>query len=103
MHCDHVIFPNLDFWTSPKHFSIISPEWNVPRISAILQPSTRCFSKQRALGLVDISSHSFTWTIRRSSLPTQPDEFGVALLSFSDVEPFFDGTRLDWPALILSC
>ncbi|KAK2957781.1 hypothetical protein BLNAU_7215 [Blattamonas nauphoetae] len=32
-----------------------------------------------------------------------PDEFGVALLSFSDVEPFFDGTRLDWPALILPC
>ncbi|KAK2944212.1 hypothetical protein BLNAU_20881 [Blattamonas nauphoetae] len=31
------------------------------------------------------------------------DEFGVALLSFSDVDPFFDGTRLDWPALLLSC
>ncbi|KAK2957842.1 hypothetical protein BLNAU_7276 [Blattamonas nauphoetae] len=59
--------------------------------------------KQRALGLVDISAQSFMWTICRSSLPTQPDEFGVALLSFSDVEPFFDGTRLDWPALLLSC
>ncbi|KAK2941925.1 hypothetical protein BLNAU_23161 [Blattamonas nauphoetae] len=43
------------------------------------------------------------WRFRRSSLPTQPDEFGVALLSFSDVEPFFDGTRLDWHALVLSC
>ncbi|KAK2961676.1 hypothetical protein BLNAU_3474 [Blattamonas nauphoetae] len=58
------------------------------------------YVKQRALDLVDVSSHSFISANGRSSPPTQPDEFGVALLSFSDVEPFFDGTRLDCPTRI---
>ncbi|KAK2943448.1 hypothetical protein BLNAU_21631 [Blattamonas nauphoetae] len=50
---------------------------------------------ERALDQANISSHSFMLTFRRLPLPTQPDEIGVTLLSFSDVEPFFDGTRLD--------
>ncbi|KAK2942176.1 hypothetical protein BLNAU_22903 [Blattamonas nauphoetae] len=89
------------FGPSLNHLSFISSKWDARHIS---HHSTAIHDlKQRALGLVDISSHTFLLTFRPSSLPTQPDEFGVALLSFSDVEQFFDGTRLDWPALILSC
>ncbi|KAK2957757.1 hypothetical protein BLNAU_7191 [Blattamonas nauphoetae] len=40
MHCDQIIFPNLDFWPSQKHFSFISSKSDAPHIHAIPQPST---------------------------------------------------------------
>ncbi|KAK2960052.1 hypothetical protein BLNAU_4935 [Blattamonas nauphoetae] len=43
MHGDQIIFPNLDFWSSQKHASILSSKWDVPHIHAIPQPSTICF------------------------------------------------------------
>ncbi|KAK2943451.1 hypothetical protein BLNAU_21634 [Blattamonas nauphoetae] len=101
MHCDQIIFPNLDFRTISKHISFFSSKWNALDTPVLPQPPTISNS-------VHWISSTYPqirscWRFRCSSLPTQPDEFGVALLSFSDVEPFFDGTRLDWPVLILSC